>query len=291
MKTLITGGAGFIGSHLAEALLAQGSEVTVLDDLSSGRLDNLATVASHPKLEIALGDVRDAARVDALAESADIIYHLAAWNRPRCEDNLPEAIQVHVAGVASVLAAAARHSIRMVHVSCSEVYGKGKQQPLREDGECRLGPTHEPAWAFASMKLMAEALCTLSAEKGLPVTILRLFDVYGPRDRSGLTSQLLQLKMNAHPHAHADGILARSLMYISDAVDALVLAGQAAVPAGEVINIGWDRPACQACVRPDASNLWVADRTKARRLLSFEPKVTLEEGLHLTQLHRRHAQQ
>ena len=306
MKALITGGAGFIGSHLSEHLLSLGHEVTVLDDLSGGSLDNLAPVESHPYLEIVVGDVRDTEQVDALVRSADLVYHLAAWDRSKSLGNLAQAIPVDVGGVGTVLEAASAHSVRVVYVSCSDVYGKQSrltaagrkqsrltaagrkrsQQPLREDAECRLGPTSDPAWAFASMKLLAEALCAACAERGLPVTILRLFDVYGPRDRSSLTDTLLRLPANGPQSPSERDLLARSLMYVTDAVDALVQAGQATTSVGETINVGWDRPASESCVRLDAANLWVADLTKARQLLGFLPKVTLDEGLRLTRSRR-----
>jgi len=279
VRVLVTGGAGFIGSHLVEALLGQEHKVIVMDDLSLGKKSNLASVLERRDLTTLFWDVRDTEFVSDMVKRAELVYHLAGWNRVKSQADLAEAVGVNVIAASSVLSAALRHSVRMVYASCSDVYGKQTRQPICEESECRLGPTSDPEWAFASMKLMAETACLSCAEKELPVTILRLFDVYGPRDRSGLTDKLLQLKASGQ----GDGLLARSLMYVSDVVDALMLAGQAPLAVGEIINIGWNRPALESCVLPDSSNLWVADTSKARRLLGFEPKVHLDEGLALTQ--------
>jgi UDP-glucose 4-epimerase len=276
LVVLVTGGAGFIGSHLVEALLAQGRTVLALDDLSIGRRDNLAKVMDHPNLTFLFRDVRDAEFLADLLTSVNLVYHLAGMGQEASRKDPTEVVSVNVAGIGSVLRAALQHSCKVVYASCSDVYGKQSRQPIQEDAECRLGPPSDPAWAFASMKLMAEAACVSCAAQGLPVTILRLFDVYGPRDRSGLTGRLMALTQSEL----RGGLLSRSLFYVQDAVDALVLAGQIESPPGEVINIGLDRPASEPAAQ--SADLWIADITKAKRILGFAPRVTFEEGLALT---------
>jgi len=281
LRVLVTGGAGFIGSHLVEDLLAQGQKVVVLDDLSTGDWANLASVANHRNLTLLTWDVRDAQFLENLLRNVALVYHLAGWGPKQAREDVSGAVSVNVMGTASVMQAAMVNSCRVVYASCSEVYGRPSQQPLREDADSQLGSPSEPVWAFAAMKLMAELACLSCAERGLPVTILRLFDVYGPRDRSGLTSALLAWK--------SDGVgvesLPRSLLYVSDAVDALVLAGHCELAAGEIVNVGWNRPI--PGMERAAGGVGVPDTRKAERLLGFAPRVDLEEGLALTRIKGR----
>lgn len=278
MAVLVTGGAGFIGSHLVETLLAQGRTVTVLDDLSTGTSANLAAVENHPNLTFLTWDVRDTEFLTSLLKNVDLVYHLAGWGPNKAREDLSAAVSVNVLGTGSVLQAALQRSCRVVYVSCPEVYGKPGRHPLREDAGCHLGPASEPIWAFAAMKLLAELACLSCAQRGLPVTILRLFDVYGPRDRGGLTEALLAIK----PDSPEQGLLDRSLMYVTDAVDALILVGGSSVAVGEVINIGWDTPAGGRMAAAGGASL--PDTRKARRLLGFAPRVALAEGLALTRV-------
>ncbi len=278
MTALVTGGAGFIGSHLVEDLLAQGQTVIVIDDLSTGLSSNLAAVENNPNLTLLIWDVRDTQFLSRLLKGVDVVYHLAGWGPHKVHDALGEAVSVNVLGTTAVLQAAMQNSCRVIYVSCPEVYGKQEQRPLREDAECRLGPASESTWAFAAMKLMAELACLSCAQQGLPITILRLFDVYGPRDRSGLTQALLRLCVGQTEPA----LLGRSLMYVTDAVDALILASHSPSAQGHIINIGWDTPA--GGKQTNAGGVGLPDTTKARALLGFVPRVTLEEGLALMRI-------
>jgi len=289
VNILVTGGAGFIGSHLCGRLAALGHRVTVLDDLSRGCQENLEPASGAGEVVLVSADVRDKGRVADLVAGADMVYHLAAWDRARTDADLAGAVQVNIGGLCVVLQAATPGAVPVIVTSSSDVYGRQAGQPLCEDAACQLGPASDPYWAYACQWLLAESLCLASADQGTPVTILRLFDVYGPRDRSGLTARLLAMQGNGpHTLPHRD-LLARSLMYVSDAVNALVLAAQVSAAVGQVFNIGWNRPASPRYVRPDRSNLWVADTTRSRRWLGFVPRVRLDQGLRLTRSRRAEA--
>ena len=190
MRVLITGGAGFIGSHLAEALLERGDEVIVLDDLSTGSLENLRHVISWPGLWYTIGSVTNEPLVAGLVERCDMVFHLAAAPGVQLVTRSPvHSIETNVHGTEVVLRHAARARKLVVVASTSEVYGKSDAVPFREDADLILGQPTKTRWGYAASKLLDEflALAYWQAEQA-PVIVVRLFNTVGPRqsERSGM---------------------------------------------------------------------------------------------------------
>jgi UDP-glucose 4-epimerase len=244
MKTLITGGAGFIGSHLAEALLAQGDEVDVLDDLSTGRIENLQTVQGHPRFALHVGSVRDEALVRKLVTAVDVVYHLAAAVGVRLILEQPvETIATNIVGTEMVLRAAAPQLTRVVVASTSEVYGKNDQVPLSEEDDRVLGPTTKSRWSYACSKAIDEFLAlAYHREHGLPVVILRFFNTVGPRQtgRYGMVvPRFVRQALDGQPiTVHGDGSQSRCFTDVEDTVRATVSLAASPAAVGEVFNVG-----------------------------------------------------
>ncbi len=182
MHVLITGGAGFIGSHLARALLERGDTVAVLDNLSTGSFDNIKPLAHHPLYAFAIDDLSNALVLDRLASRADAIVHLAAAVGVQLVVEQPtETIETNVLGTHAVLAAARRYRCRTLIASTSEVYGKGVRLPFVEDDDLLLGSSTRSRWSYAASKLLDEFLGLAAYRQyGLPVTIMRFFNTVGP---------------------------------------------------------------------------------------------------------------
>lgn len=313
MNVLITGGAGYIGSHLADRLLADGHSVVALDDLSTGRVENIAHHQGNPRFAWIQGDVRDAALVARLVERCDVVFHLAAVvgvghvirDPLRC-------VQVNVGGTEAVLAAAFAHRRRVVFASSSEVYGKSDRVPFREEDDRILGATWIPRWAYAVSKALDEHLCFAYADRGLAVSIVRYFNSYGPRmDGRGygsVVARFIAQALNGEPlTVYGDGQQTRCFTYISDTVEGTLRAGTRAEALGQAFNIGSDReitvqglaemilaltgsPSRLVYVPHEqvfGAHFEDAPRRrpavdKARRLLGFEAAVSLEQGLQHT---------
>lgn len=241
---LITGGAGFIGSHLAEALLHQGHRVVVLDDFSSGSLRNIGHLNRHPRFELVVGSVGTTGALTELVAAADVVYHLAAtvgvFNIMK---NPVASIANNVGGTEAVLKAAAVAQTKVVVASTSEVYGKSTAVPFREDDDVVLGPTRTARWSYAASKMVDEFLALAYADEfGVPAVVVRLFNVIGPRQvgRYGMVvprfiGQALQGKDLT---VYGTGEQSRSFAYVADIVDWLVLLGNEERAVGEVINLG-----------------------------------------------------
>jgi UDP-glucose 4-epimerase len=244
MRALITGGAGFIGSHLTEALLAAGHEVVVLDDLSTGRLENLQDVQGHPAFTLAVGSVRDEAILQKLVDAADVVYHLAAAVGVKLILERPvETIATNIIGTEVVLRAAANRSVRVVIASTSEVYGKNDRVPLREDDDRVLGPTTKSRWSYACSKAIDEFLgLAYHRERGLPVVIVRYFNTVGPRQtgRYGMVvPRFARQALDGSPiTVYGDGGQSRSFTDVEDAVRATVALSLLPEASGEVFNVG-----------------------------------------------------
>jgi len=183
MKALITGGVGFIGSHLAEHLLSHGQQVAVIDDLSSGRLENVAHLRANPHFHLAIDSIANEIVMDRLASECDIIYHLAAAVGVEMVVHSPvHTIETNIMGTAAVLRVANRYRRKVVLTSTSEIYGKSERVPFAEDDDRLLGPTTRSRWSYACSKAVDEFLALAYAkERGLPVAIARLFNTIGPR--------------------------------------------------------------------------------------------------------------
>jgi UDP-glucose 4-epimerase len=247
MRVLVTGGAGFIGSHLVEALLARGDEVRVLDNLSTGRLANLATFRDHPRLHFIEGSVCDPDVVRPLAESADQIFHLAASVGVRLVVARPlDSILNNVRGAETILEAALEAGGKPVILfSSSEVYGKGDGRPLRETDDAVIGPSTVARWGYAAGKLVDEFLAiAYHREHDLPVTVVRCFNTCGPRqvaDYGMVMPRFIEQALAGEPiTVYGDGTQTRCFSYVGDVVRGVLLLAGSAAARGEVFNIGTD---------------------------------------------------
>ncbi len=249
MRVLVTGGAGFIGSHVAEALHRDGHEITILDDLSTGRRDNIAALEGCRGVTFIEGSILDEALVGRLVDQSTAVLHYAAAVGVRKIMEEPVAtILTNIDGSAIVLRHAARRGLRTILASTSEVYGKlmsVETTPLREDSDWRLGPTSVRRWAYAATKAVDEFLAlALHAQEGLPVTILRHFNTVGPRQRGRYGMVLPRFARQAlrrQPiEVHGNGLQTRCFGHVNDAVRAITGLLNCDASIGEVINVGSD---------------------------------------------------
>jgi UDP-glucose 4-epimerase len=244
MRVLVTGGAGFIGSHLAEALLERGDEVVVLDDLSTGRLENIAHLMAHRGFSYTIGSVTDEQAVARLMGQCDMAFHLAAAVGVRLVVSAPvHTIETNVHGTETVLRHAARQKKLVVVASTSEVYGKGTVFPFREDADLVLGAPTTTRWGYAASKLLDEFLALAYwKEQQAPVIIVRFFNTVGPRqsDRYGMVipNFVRQALANKPLTVHGDGSQARSFTWVGDVVSALLALVAEPRCVGHVFNIG-----------------------------------------------------
>lgn len=298
-RALVTGGAGFIGSHLTGYLLKNGWKVTVLDDLSEGKWENLS---SHPDLVKIKGDVCDPKIVGEVVSEVETIFHLAAL--PRLKRSLDDPLKTHkvnVDGTLNLLLAAKKHKIKkFVFISSSSVYGNKNTIPFKENM-----PT-DPLVPYSLHKVVGEEYCLMFERLwGLKCVILRYFNVYGARMNpdspyANLVPKLVKLlSQNKTPTINGDGKQTRDFTYIDDVVEATILAAKSKV-SGEIINIGYGRSVSvnkvlktlnrimnknvkpihgPAVIEPKAT---LASNEKAYKMLGWRPKTGLEEGLKMT---------
>jgi UDP-glucose 4-epimerase len=241
---LITGGAGFIGSHLAEALLQKGYFVTVIDDLSTGSFNNIVHLTDNPRFRFAIASIINENVLDRLVSECDTIFHLAAAVGVRLiVDNPVHTIEANVMGTEAVLKAALRYRAKVLLTSSSEVYGKGNNPPFHEDGDLVLGPTCRNRWAYAASKIVDEFLAlAYYREKGLPVIIVRLFNTVGPRQTGQygmVIPRFVQQAIRGEPlTVYGDGLQSRCFLHVCEAIEALILLCDCSQAIGEVFNIG-----------------------------------------------------
>ena len=241
---LITGGAGFIGSHLAEHLLDRGYEVTVVDNLSTGRFQNIAHLEDHPRFRYAIEDIRNQTVMDRLVSECKVIYHLAAAVGVfSIVSNPIETIEVNVGGTQVVLQTARRYRRKVLLASTSEVYGKGVKVPFCEDDDSVIGPTTKSRWSYATSKALDEFLgLAYHRAVGLPVVIFRLFNTVGPRQvgHYGMVlPRFVQWALAGEPlQVFGDGSQSRSFCNVRDVVEAIRALGEAPGAVGEVFNVG-----------------------------------------------------
>ena len=244
---LITGGAGFIGSHLAEKLLERGDRVTVIDNLSTGSFENIAHLEGVPNFHYAIEDIRHAAVMDRLVSECDVIYHLAAAVGVFSIIHNPiDTLSINVGGTEVVLQTARRYRRRVLLASTSEVYGKGVKVPFSEDDDRILGPTDKHRWSYAASKALDEFLAlAYHKSTGLPVTIFRLFNTVGPRQVGHygmVVPRFVRWALADEPiQVYGDGQQSRCFANVYDVVDAIVGLGHVEALErvnGEVFNIG-----------------------------------------------------
>lgn len=241
MRVLITGGAGFLGSHLCEAFLARGDEVTALDLAPDAKVRHLRDA---PRFRMIHESVLNRDILDGLVARADLVYHLAAVVGVEHYVGDPyQVLTVNINGTQNVLAAAFRHGRPVVFSSTSEVYGRNTRVPFDEDSDRVLGSTRIDRWCYATSKAAGEHLCFAFARMGLPVVVVRYFNVYGPRldqmDRGRVVTIFMGQLLRGEPlTVIGDGSQTRTFTYVDDAVRATVQAGLRPEARGHAINIG-----------------------------------------------------
>ncbi len=310
MKVLVTGGAGFIGSHLVDRLLAAGHRVTVVDNCTTGREDNLAHVRQHENFHFVGGDIMHDTLVSAAMHEVELVLHLAAivgvthiLSRPL------EAILTNTRGTENVLKAAHEVGARVVFASTSEVYGASEELPFTEDSHRVLGPTWTHRWCYATAKALDEHLCFAYLDRGLDVSVVRYFNVFGTRmDPEGYGSVIAKFLSQALAGdditVYGDGEQTRTFTHVDDAVEATILAGTLPQATGQAFNVGGKKEysindLARRILRVTGSSSpivhvpflaaygpgfaetrrRVPDITKALRVLGWEPRIGLEAGL------------
>ncbi|TKV61719.1 NAD-dependent epimerase/dehydratase family protein [Nakamurella flava] len=308
MRSIVTGGAGFIGSHLTELLLEQGDEVVALDDLSTGRLENLNRAVRHPHFIFVEGDIRDTALVDRVVDGADRVFHLAAAVGVRIIVDHPlESLRTNIHGTESVLEACRRHSVALLLASTSEIYGKNTADALSEDADRILGSPLKSRWTYAAAKGIDEAFAHAYWQQfDLPVTIVRLFNTVGPRQtgRYGMVvPNLVGQALRGEPlTVYGDGRQTRCFSYVHDIVPAMVRLQEEPRSVGRAFNLGGsfevsildlaerivqllDSPSrielvpYERAYGPGYEDMRrrVPDNTLSRELVGFAPTTTLDE--------------
>ncbi len=310
MRVLITGGAGFVGSHLAEELLANGDEVSVLDDLSTGSIDNIAHLKPNPKFHYTIDTVTNEPVLAELVDRCDTVIHLAAAVGVKLIVESPvRTIETNVHGTEVVLKVANKKKKLVLIASTSEVYGKSAKVPFAEDDDLVLGPTSKHRWAYACIKMIDEFLALAYwKERKLPVIIVRLFNTVGPRQTGQygmvVPNFVRQALANEPITVFGDGTQSRSFTYVGDVVRAMVALINEPRAIGQVFNIGNGK---EISIRDLAHRIKamtgsrsaivtipydqayeagfedmprrVPDISKIRALIGYEPTVELEEIL------------
>jgi UDP-glucose 4-epimerase len=247
LRCLITGGAGFIGSHLSEALLSRGDEVTILDDLSTGGVENIRHLKGNPKFRYYFDGIENRQLLAELVDESDTIYHLAAAVGVRLIVESPvRTIETNVNGTQLVLEAATKKKKLVFTVSTSEVYGKSEKVPFHEDADLVLGPTSKCRWSYAASKALDEFLALAYwREKRQPVIIARLFNTVGPRQtgRYGMVipNFVRQALSGSAITVYGSGQQSRCFCDVSDCVEAILRLTANDKAIGEVVNIGTDQ--------------------------------------------------
>ena len=244
MRILVTGGAGYIGSHLVDRLLGQGYELVVLDNLTTGKIANIAPHLENPRFRFVNDTVLNEALVEELTRSSTLTYHLAAAVGVRhiVADPL-NAVLTNVRGTELILHSAYKYWRKVVLASTSEIYGKAQKVPFEETDDRVLGATEIHRWSYSTAKAVDEHLAFAYADKGLPVAIVRYFNSYGerldPRGYGSVIATFIRQALAGEPiTVHGDGQQTRSFTYISDTIQGTLLAGEVRAGEGQVFNIG-----------------------------------------------------
>ena len=244
MKALITGGAGFIGSHLAEILLEQEHEVVALDNLSTGRMENVRHLQSDPRFQLVIGSILDDRLVDKFVERCDVVFHLAAAVGVQLIVNHPlESLTTNIRGSEIVLDMACRYHKKVLITSTSEIYGKNTNGPLKEDEDRILGSALKSRWSYATAKAVDEILAyTYWKEKGLPTVIVRLFNTVGPRQTGSygmVIPRFVQQALKGEPITiYGNGKQSRCFLFVKDAAEAMAKLMDLPEATGEAFNLG-----------------------------------------------------
>ncbi len=311
MKTLITGGAGFIGSHLAEKQLAAGHEVFIIDDLSTGSLENIAGIEKHGNLHFILDTIRDESIMENLIKQVDQVFHLAAavgvkW----IIDNPLRSIQTNVLGSEIVLRLSAKYKKKVLLASTSEIYGKKTESPFSEEDDRLLGSTHISRWSYSNTKALDEFWAlAYHREKKLPVIIVRLFNTCGPRQTGQygmVIPRFVKQALLGHPiTVHGDGQQSRCFAYVGDVLTGITKLMDTPAAVGQIFNLGNNQSitilqlAEKIKKMTDSSSPIefipyeeayeqgfedmperTPDLTKIKNLIGYQPQVDIDELLH-----------
>jgi UDP-glucose 4-epimerase len=310
MKNLITGGAGFIGSHLAEELLKKGEEVFVIDNLSTGRLENITSLQRKPHFHFKVGTILDQNLMMELIEKVDRVYHLAAAVGVRLIIDKPvDTIETNILGTEIVLKLSNWYKKKVLITSTSEIYGKSNKVPFKETDNRIYGPTTKSRWSYASSKALDEFLAlAYFHEKKLPVVIARLFNTIGPRQTGQygmVVPSFVQQALLGHPITiYGDGNQTRSFTDISDIVGALIGLMENPQAEGEIFNAGSKEEVkiielaemVKKMTKSDSEIVHISyskafekgfedmrrrvpDITKINQFIGYLPKVSLEQSL------------
>jgi UDP-glucose 4-epimerase len=311
LRVLITGGAGFIGSHLADAYIERGDEVFIIDDLSTGSVDNIAHLKKHPRFSYTIDNVRNSPVVAELVDQCDVIFHLAAAVGVKLIVESPvHTIETNVHGTEVVLALANKKKRKVLVASTSEVYGLSDQVPFREDGHLVMGATVKGRWSYACSKALDEFLALAYwREKKLPTIIVRLFNTVGPRQTGQygmVIPTFVKQALSGRPITiYGDGNQTRCFGYVGEVVEALIKLMDHPDSVGQVFNIGSNEEVTilelaervKALTGSTSEIVFlpyddayeegfedmprrVPDISKVGGLIGFEPEMTLDRILH-----------
>jgi len=313
MRCLVTGAAGFVGSHLCKKLLEQGEHVCGLDDLSKGQRGRIEEFMAQPRFTFTPSSLGENDQLPSLVSEVDVIFHLAA--AVGVKQYVEDPVRVVVSNVcetARLLRVAWEYEKKVVFTSTSEVYGKSEELPFSENADRLFGGTQKDRWCYAISKSAAEHLCMGYARKGMPVVILRYFNAYGPRADTtaygGVVTRLITQALKGEPlTVHGDGRQTRSFTYIDDIVKGTIEAGRRPRAEGRIINLGSRREtsikelagmiaemtgqkdnivyqAYRDFYGPHYEDIprRVPDLTVAEEVLDFYPQISLESGLQKT---------
>jgi UDP-glucose 4-epimerase len=270
MRVFLTGGAGFIGSHLCDALIAQGDTPVILDNLSTGQLANIAHIQN--KVEIHQGDIRDAALVNKLTEQSDLVLHMAAaLGVNTILEKTVESVSTNFTGSEVVLQAALKHDKRIIIASTSEIYGKNPEQPLKETSDRVVGAPQKIRWTYADAKALEEAVAhTLHKTHGLKVTTIRFFNTVGPRQTGQygmVVPRFIESALKDEPiTVYDDGSQSRVFCHVEDAIRAVIALSETDATIGDYFNVGGIGEITMAEL---ASK--VIERTKSKSTIRFIP--------------------
>ena len=285
MRVLITGGAGFIGSHLADAYLAQNHQVRILDNFSTGSKENIAHI--QEKIEIIDGDIRDGSLVKEAINDVDLILHFAAaLGVKNIMENPIEAISTNFHGSEVVLNEAANQQKRIIIASTSEIYGKNPDQPLNEESDRVIGKPQNIRWSYSDAKALEESLAqALHDQKQLPVTTIRLFNTVGPRQTGHygmVIPRFVQAaKQNQPLTIYGDGSQSRVFCHVKDATEAIIKIAQEPKTIGQVYNIGGQG---EITIKELATK--IIERTKSSSTIEFK-SYEAAYGKGFEDMHRR----
>jgi UDP-glucose 4-epimerase len=318
VRALITGGAGFIGSHIADTLIQQGHHVTIIDDLSTGRMANIDHLRAMPHFQFAIETIMNETVLDRLVSECDIIYHMAAAVGVELIVNRPvEVIERCVLGTDAVLRVANRYRKKVLLASTSEIYGKNTQVPFNEEADRILGSTTKSRWSYSCSKAIDEFLAlAFHKERGLPIVIVRLFNTVGPRQTGQygmVVPRFIEAALAEKPiTVYGDGKQSRCFGHVTDIVGAIVELSRHSGAVGEIFNVGNEQEITilglaekvkqitgsnSEIVNVPYSEAYeagfedmtrrVPDLGKIKALIGFEPRIGIDEIIRqIADLHR-----